>query len=234
MSDDASQSALEALVPDMVPVTVDEALNPPERSPSPANSVQTLRPRDLSRWLQCCQPFLLEIIQYRSERDILTLTQRNDERKQLILQWLVDRNRPRNEDLAFLELRPLDDIDPPKKQDRGVNVNASAFRRSFTGSQTSVNSISSQVSNSDLNDVQQSAQALVQSLRLGLAVAKACDGRRDRLVSTILQSARYDRAKLVQLQNAMHKAEQMITYYQKEMPTIGFCKLPVRECFLIS
>ena len=222
-----------------------------ERSHSPTDSFRTLRPelcfvgrknstsspdsRDFSRWHERCRPFLLETIQRRTERDIQCLDQCSDNLGEYILQQLAERNRRDYDNLSFLDLGPSIRVDIRLRRmgpRSPVDVDTESISRLSTSSQTSVNSMSSQVSDSFLNDVQQSADALLQSLRLGMAELASLE--RGARMSSILTrglfrpSAFADHDKVKALKDAIYEVESIVNYYQQDIYTIGFRKFSFR------
>lgn len=144
---------------------------------------------------------------------------------------MAERHCRDSHDLSFLDLRPAlrFDVHLRRKGPRSrVNMDAKSISRSSTSSQTSVNSMSSQVSDSFLNDVQQSAEVLLQSLRLGIAEVASLE-RGAGMLSRVQQLIRHPSAlanqnKVEALRNAIKKTESIINQCQPDMYTIGFRK----------
>ncbi|KAL2204646.1 hypothetical protein CC79DRAFT_1335307 [Sarocladium strictum] len=131
------------------------------------NSVSTIRPgpeespnhlvQDLSRWQAQCRPFLLETIQRHTEQNVKAMTLDKSILRRYLREQLEQHNRHDDEHLTTLNL-----FQPAAVEDQVMADRAST--RLSSSSDSSVNSMSSQMSDSFLNDVQQSAALLKLSL----------------------------------------------------------------------
>ena len=145
-----------------------ELLEPAAPRVSPAASTLTLPlGKDLSLWHEkSCRPFLLEFMQNRTMLEIEQFTQATNVLEFELTQYLTKKLKGSKEKMRFLdfevtnrpELLQMPDIDEL------YSMELSTFPSSASSSRSSLNSISSQISDSELNDVQQSILEFLKDL----------------------------------------------------------------------
>lgn len=150
--------------------TIDGDTNDPGTSVQPGQQFRRYRSilgvqepshqlQDLSRWHTHCQSFLLQTIQRQTERDVKILTLNSTDLMHHLVQQLKRRYN-QDSDLSFLDLKECSNI-----RSQAGSQHTTSLGRSSTTSESSVGSMSSQVSDSFDNDVQESTTILLQSLQ---------------------------------------------------------------------
>lgn len=181
------------------------------------NSVSTIRPdpeespnclvQDLSRWHAQCRPFLLETIQRQTEQNVQAITSDKSKLRRHLKQQLEQRRRHDYEYMTTLNLVQATAIDDQVMTDR-------ASTRLSTSSELSVNSMSSQMSDSFLNDVQQSAAQLKLSLNSITTYLPSLSTRILRLIT---------RDKVaIQLAKAVRDVKHHLSIFGPQMASVGF------------
>lgn len=188
---------------------------PTEHSPSP-------EARDLSRWHQVCQPFLLQTIQRRTEVDVNGLCLRSHDMRHHLLQHLEEKYVEDNFELSFLNLtQPYND-----QSHQLFPADTTSLRRSTTVSETSVGSKSSQVSDSFENDVEQSAKVLRQTLKAVMYPIRPRSRLKQLLHSLSIKGGDGGVEQKAQslLYDAINDVKKILLDFQPEMHSIGFRK----------
>lgn len=180
--------------------------------------------RNLSLWHERCRPSLLQAIQQRTEKDVQALIACPSDLKRFLRDRVMERDA--SDDLSFLELAS------PEASLIFMADTLSISRSSIasTSSQASASSLSSQVSDSVLNDVQQSADALLESLRIGRKQMEAFEESHG-FLGKIRRLLRKDQpaTPLTPLEAAMDEMTKVIRQYLPEMHTIGFREFNTRN-----
>ncbi|KAH8734140.1 hypothetical protein BGZ61DRAFT_566473 [Ilyonectria robusta] len=189
-------------------------------------------PIDLTDWAKrCCRQFLLDIMQRRTERDIRILTQPSNDLKHFIMQKMKDRDRKEGNDAPSLNrANGVHDDNPSTSPWRYARSEADSDSTSISwasvSSQTSTTSLASQMSDSFLNDVQQSVNLLLQSLREGekrLSSIETSNILRSFLDQWRYRSSKFpDPERAAELNNAITSIRIAIEDYKDDIPSTGF------------
>lgn len=222
------------------PPSIEDAEHP-SQPPSPTQSVLTLpEKKDESLWYEkSCRPVILQLIQGRTMAQVQSLVESEQRLKYAILQQLKLRQMDElDKGLGFLNLEPVEGYskqDSIYDQDAAVEtLNSWSLVRSpgsLNGSQTSITSttsqssatisMASQVSDSHLNDVEQSAEVFLQDLAQGKRalsrIEKGSLWAKVQVKSSLKGDARG-------LHDAMDTAMKQLRTAQRDMGTIGFCE----------
>lgn len=205
-------------------------------SPKPVShngSIITLPLKDgsfYSRWHETsCRPVLLEFIQNRTMVEINFLTRSNQMLTNELFQYLKQRlAKETGRSMHFLDLRKptIWDENELESQETSFDDHPTfiGVARSSPSSHSSLNSISSQVSDSCLNDVQQSAEMLLRGLRDGHEVLITLE--KGKILSKL---GRVKPEKIIRLkgdakilQKAMNEMMAMLRGARTIMESIGF------------
>lgn len=180
----------------------------------------SLREQGLTRWHKTCQPFLLQTIQRRTECDVNDINLNSAAMAQHIVQHVEQRYYQENCDMSFLGLRLFSNTQTHRpRYPETVNL-----VRSSTISETSVGSMSSQVSDSFDNDVQQSSQIFMEDLQAVMNGIRPQRGIK-RLLRTLAVTGgvtKEEEQAQVLLYNAISDIMKILRDFQSEMHSIGF------------
>lgn len=181
-----------------------------------------LQEQDLSRWHKICQPFLLQTIQRRTECDVNRITLNSTSIAHHIVQHVEYRYYQNNCDMSFLRLRRFSNA----RIHHSIYSGTVPLGRSSPISEISVGSMSSQISDSFENDVQQSAQIFIQDLQDVLDEIRP-QHRIKRFFRTLAVTGgvkKEEEQAQILLCNAISDVKKILLEFQSEMHSIGFRK----------